>query len=68
MKPEVDEGEDGEKRGKIMSEVFLTRLLSTKVQGRNLMSHFVMILTAYIVLVHVSDGEAILYFFKHFSR
>ena len=31
VKVEADEGDDGEKRGKIMSEVFLTRLLSTKV-------------------------------------
>ena len=32
VKPEADEGDDVEKRGgKIMSEVFLTRLLSTKV-------------------------------------
>ena len=32
VKSEPDDGDDGEKRGgKIMSEVFLTRLLSTKV-------------------------------------
>ena len=32
VRPEADEGDDSvEKRGKIMSEVFLTRLLSTKV-------------------------------------
>ena len=32
VKPEADEGDESvEKRGKIMSEVFLTRLLSTKV-------------------------------------
>ena len=31
VKTEADEGNDVEKRGKIVSEVFLTRLLSTKV-------------------------------------